>query len=89
VIQNLFGYPITILTNLMMVEPIYKQTFRPKRKKKRIQKKCKKKYTKFIGYKPWEKIFFTGDAVIGHPDIIRKMKESLKREAESYERKWR
>lgn len=68
---------IQIIENRMMVDPIYRQTFMPKSKKKRIQKKARKLYTKLTGYKPWEKVFFTGDRIICHPSIARQLREQL------------
>ena len=61
-----------------MVDPIFKQTFIPKSKKKRIQKKCKKLYTKFMGYKPWERVFFMdNDTIICHPTVAKALREQL------------
>ncbi len=65
-----------IIESPIMADPIYKQTFIPKSKKKRIQKKARKLYTKFMGMKPWDKVIFNFDKIICHPEIARKIKES-------------
>lgn len=72
------NYPdIRLIENRFMCDPVIKQTFIPRSKKRRIQKKAKKLYTKCMGYRPWERIMFGGDFIIGHPDIIAKIKKEL------------
>ena len=68
---------ITILTDYHMADPVYGQTFIPKSKKKRIVKKCAKRYRALLYWKPWERVFFSGNTIICHPDWVKKLKEQL------------
>ena len=78
-IPNFTFSPIRILENPNMVDPIYKQTFTPKSKKKRIQKKAKKLYTKLIDHKPWDKVFLVGkDTIICHPTVAIQLRKDLR-----------
>ena len=82
-------YNIKILENSSMVDPVFKQTFIPKSKKKRIQKKAKKLYTKFIGYKPWEKVFFMeGNMIVCHPSIAVRLREEIRKEDFNWDKMW-
>ena len=49
-------------------------------KKKRLNKKLNKKYGPKIISKPKQDIYVFEDKVVGHPDIIRRIKEAIKNE---------
>jgi len=66
-----------IFTDIHLADPIYGQTFTPKSKKKRIITKCAKRYRALLNWKPWERVFFSGDTMICHPEIANKLKEEL------------
>ena len=72
---------IKLIANQFMADAVYIQTFVPKSKRRRIQKKCKKRYTKISHYEPWRKVFFIErNIVIGHPVIIEQIKEAMEKD---------
>ncbi len=82
---------IKLIENRYMEDPIWKteQSFVPKSKKKRIQKKARKLYTttKIVGYKPWDRVAILGNhTMIGHPSIIRRLEKEIKEEEDGNER---